>query len=108
MVANGVIEPVRSAGFGPPLGVDPNADYRGVTVPLHPGDLVVLYTDGVTDALNGDFEPFGEDRLRKALSSSPPEAEASGKAIMAAVNEFARGPTQYDDITIVCFGRDAV
>ena len=105
--ASGAIEPVRFAGFGPPLGVDPNAVYRSVTVPLHPGDLVVLYTDGVTDALDGDSQPFGEDRLRKALSGSPPGAAAAGEAIMAAVNAFARGPTQYDDITIVCFGRVA-
>jgi phosphoserine phosphatase RsbU/P len=103
--ASGGIEAVRCTGFGPPLGVDPNAVYRSMTVPLQPGDLVVLYTDGVTDALNADAEPFGEDRLRTALSASPPGAAKAGEAIMAAVNEFARGPTQYDDITIVCFGR---
>jgi hypothetical protein len=45
--------------------------------------------------------------LRTALSASPPGANAAGEAIMAAVNAFVRGPTQYDDITIVCFERVA-
>jgi serine phosphatase RsbU (regulator of sigma subunit) len=105
--ASGAIEAVRCGGFGPPLGVDPRAVYRSVTVRMQPGDLVVLYTDGVTDALNGHSQPFGEDRLRKVLSTAPAGAAAAGEAIIASVNDFARGPTQYDDITIVCFGRVA-
>ena len=78
-----------------------------MTVPLHAGDLVVLYTDGVTDAVDGDYQPFGEDRLRSVISASQPRAEAVGEAIVAAVSAFARSPTQHDDITIVCFGRVA-
>jgi serine phosphatase RsbU (regulator of sigma subunit) len=105
---SGKIEAIRSKGFGPPLGVDPKAVYGSLTVPLHPGDLVVLYTDGVTDAVNANLEPFGEDRLRNTLSASPPGAAPTGEAILAALNDFARGPTQADDITIVCFGRLAV
>jgi phosphoserine phosphatase RsbU/P len=105
--AKGAIEAVHCGGFGPPLGVDPRAVYRGVTVSLQPGDLVVLYTDGVTDALDGDYQPFGDDRLRKTISDSRPGAAAAGEDIVAAISDFARGPTQYDDITIVCFARVA-
>jgi serine phosphatase RsbU (regulator of sigma subunit)/pSer/pThr/pTyr-binding forkhead associated (FHA) protein len=105
--AGGAIEPLRFPGFGPPLGVDPRADYRSMTVALQPGDLVVLYTDGITDAVNGTSEPFGEDRLRKVIAASQAGAAVAGEAILAAVSDFARGLTQHDDITIVCIERTA-
>ena len=103
--ASGAIESVHTEGAGPPLGVEPHAVYLPVTVPLQQGDVVILYTDGVTDAQNGDNESFGEERLRQTLSQARQGAAAAGEAIVAAVNDFARGPTQFDDITIVCFGR---
>ena len=91
-------------GAGPPLGVDPCV-YRPVTISLQPGNLVVLYTDGVTDAMDGDCQPFGEQRLRQTLAGASPGAAAAGEAIQAAVRDYSTGRTQFDDITIVCFGR---
>jgi phosphoserine phosphatase RsbU/P len=87
--------------------VVPDAIYRSVTIALRPGDLVVLYTDGVTDAMDENNQPFGEVRLQRALAGARGGAAEAGEAIIAAVNDFARGPTQFDDITIVCFGRVA-
>jgi serine phosphatase RsbU (regulator of sigma subunit) len=49
--------------------------------------------------------PFGDERLRKAISGAHRGVAATGEAILAAVKDFARGPTQFDDMTIVCFGR---
>jgi sigma-B regulation protein RsbU (phosphoserine phosphatase) len=103
--ASGEIEAIVSEGEGPPLGVEPQAVYLPTTISLQPGDVVVLYTDGVTDAMDDESEPFGEERLRQTLAAAPPEAAAAGEAILAAVRNHATGPTQFDDITIICFGR---
>jgi len=103
--AGGAIEPVVCDGVRLPLGVAPRAVYRPVTISLQPGDLVVLYTDGVTDAMDGDDQPFGEQRLRQTLAGAIPGAAAAGEAIRAAVRDHSTGRTQFDDITIVCFGR---
>ncbi len=103
--AGGVIESVVSRGGGLPLGVDPKSEFPPVTVALEPGNLVVLYTDGVTDARDSDDNSFGEERLRQALAAAPAGAAAAGEAILAAVRHHSHGPTQFDDITIICFSR---
>ncbi len=74
-------------------------------VPLEPGDLVVLYTDGVTESMNQDRQEFGVERLKKVLAAAPESAAAAGEAILGAVREHAIGRSQSDDITIVCFER---
>jgi sigma-B regulation protein RsbU (phosphoserine phosphatase) len=103
--ASGTIEAVGRSGAGLPLGVSPEAVYRPVSVPLEPGDLVVLYTDGVTESMDRDRQPFGVDRLTAVLRAAPPGVAAAGEAILAAVREHAVGRSQSDDITIVCFER---
>jgi serine phosphatase RsbU (regulator of sigma subunit) len=103
--AAGAIEAVGRAGAGPPLGVDAHAVYRPVTIALEPGDLVVLYTDGVTDALNREDQPFGEERLLQTLAAAPQGAAAAGEAILASVRDHSTGRKQFDDITIVGFSR---
>jgi serine phosphatase RsbU (regulator of sigma subunit) len=103
--AGGVIEAVGREGAGPPLGVDEHADYRPVSVALEPGDLVLLYTDGVTEAMDRDGQPFGEERLRQTLARAPRGAVAAGEAVLAAVRDHSPGPIQFDDMTIVGFGR---
>jgi serine phosphatase RsbU (regulator of sigma subunit)/pSer/pThr/pTyr-binding forkhead associated (FHA) protein len=104
--ASGAVEPVERSGAGPPLGVTPRAVYKPVSVALAPGDLVVLYTDGVTDSMDRDRQPFGIERLKQATSAAPKGPAAVGEAILAAVQEHAAGRSQYDDITIVCFERE--
>ena len=81
------------------------AVYRPVAVALEPGDLVVLYTDGVTESLDRDRQPLGVERLTAALAAAPQGVAAAGEAILAAVREHAVGRSQSDDITIVCFER---
>jgi serine phosphatase RsbU (regulator of sigma subunit)/pSer/pThr/pTyr-binding forkhead associated (FHA) protein len=105
--ASGAIESVGRAGAGPPLGVIAASRYRPVAVSLEPGDLVVLYTDGVTDSMDRERQPFGTARLKEVLAAAPPGAAAAGEAILAAVREHSVGRSQTDDITIVCFERSA-
>ena len=75
---------------GPPLGVDAHAVYRPVTVPLAPGDLVVLYTDGVTEA-HGPDGLFGEERLKATLAAN------AGQPAAHVAAEVARAVADYRD-----------
>ncbi len=65
------------------------------------GDILLLYTDGVTEAINPDGELFGEDRLLAWASQSHHLSESLPEAIFAAVREFEAGANQADDITCV-------
>jgi sigma-B regulation protein RsbU (phosphoserine phosphatase) len=103
--ASGTIEAVGRSGAGLPLGVSADAVYRPVAVPLEPGDLVVLYTDGVNESMNLDRQPFGEERVKEVLAATKGGVAASGEAILAAVRDYSAGGSQYDDITVVCFQR---
>ena len=92
---------------GTPLGIDVSRAYRSITVALGPGDVVVLYSDGVTNARDRHDESFGEHRLREALAQAPQGVAAVGEAVLATVHDHASGRSQFDDITLVCFGRNA-
>ena len=103
--ASGTIEAVGRSGAGLPLGVSADAVYRPVAVPLDPGDLVVLYTDGVNESMNLDRQPFGEARVKEVLATTKGSPAASGEAILAAIRDYSTGRSQHDDITVVCFQR---
>jgi len=64
---SGEIIPLGSDNF--PVGMFDTAEYATSRIQLHPGDCVVMYTDGVTEAVNPSNELFGEDRLRKTVES---------------------------------------
>jgi phosphoserine phosphatase RsbU/P len=85
---------------GLPLGVLPEADYATREIVLGPGDRLVLYTDGVTEASTEDGAEFGEARLEAAIDAlrqSTPLAMVDG--IVERVDAFAAGAPQADDIT---------
>lgn len=83
---------------GPPLGVIPSARYRVQTAALKPGDLIYLYTDGVTEAINAENEQFGVKRLADFVSSEP-RPEALCRRTKEVVDAFAGEREQFDDIT---------
>jgi serine phosphatase RsbU (regulator of sigma subunit) len=74
-------------------------------VSLAPGDSVILYTDGVTEARNPAGELYGVERLYQAIQAAPPGASGPGPALAGDVRRFAGDRPQADDLTIVCFGR---
>ena len=85
--------------------------YKEQTVQLEKGDILYLYTDGVTEAMDTDEELYGEDRLQKLLSFGedyPEPSEENGivepvcDAVLADIRKFTKGAEQSDDITMLC------
>ena len=88
------------------LGIMPELSYNQNCVTLSPGDTVICYTDGVTEAMNGEGEQFGIERLRQTFLESPPlDARDAVQKIFEAVNDFADGTIQSDDITCLTLSR---
>ena len=91
---------LREGGFV--LGFLPDQEYRQMTQLIDPGDIIVLYTDGVTEVFNGQDELFGEDRLKKIISDTKHLSAKEIKLhIIEAVQNFAPDTEQQDDITLV-------
>ena len=89
------------------LGVMPGFDYYQHSHQLAPGDTVVLYTDGVTEAINSEEEQLGLHRLREAFEQNPPQdAEDAGHRVIDLVNDFAGDVPQFDDTTCLVLRRE--
>jgi len=86
---------------GPVIGLLRECYQQG-SFPLEPGDLVVLFTDGVSESMNARDEDWGEDRLIEFAKTchGPPALEAMTR-ILAAAEAFAGGASQHDDMTLV-------
>ena len=88
------------------LGIVSDLAYGQNSVVLDHGDTLVLYTDGVTEAMNGEGEQFGIERLRKVFSNrAPKDANEAAHKIFEAVSTFADGAAQSDDITCLTLRR---
>ena len=91
---------------GVALGIAPDQKFPSRTVQLEPGDTVVLYTDGITEAMNGVGEQFGVHRMRDVLSASPPKgSEQAAQSMFGAVRTFVGETPQSDDITCLALHR---
>ncbi|MEZ5287995.1 MAG: PP2C family protein-serine/threonine phosphatase [Vicinamibacterales bacterium] len=92
----------RLEADGVPVGLFDFAAYTSSRLALDPGDTVVLYSDGVTEAHNVEGEEFGEERLIDVITSNQgrPAADVL-QEIVDAVQEFAHGAEQYDDVTVL-------
>lgn len=90
---------------GPPLGVDIADSYPLWRGRLQPGDALVAYTDGISEALDSGQNAFGSERL---LSGLPAGADARGlcDALVTAAHRFAAGAAQSDDITVLALSFD--
>ena len=105
--ANGRIEEHGADDAGFPLGIAADAVYRQVSLELEPGDVVLIYSDGVTDALNARGERYDSTRsprLRERLGLASEGPRATGRTIVRDLQDFSEGYPQFDDITLLCFG----
>jgi sigma-B regulation protein RsbU (phosphoserine phosphatase) len=87
---------------GAAIGLVEDFEVTAQEVALTPGDLLVFYTDGVTEAANGDDEPFGEERLAAVvLEQADSPARAVVHALRDALHEFTGGEPLADDATML-------
>jgi phosphoserine phosphatase RsbU/P len=97
---SGDVEMLTTPGI--PLGIQPAEELPEKQVQLHPGDLVLFYTDGVTEAVNHDSHPYGEERLITYLRSvGTLSAENVADGVLNEVHSWAGDAPQFDDITVM-------
>lgn len=87
---------------GPVLGVLPDARYEQAKLQVSPGDLLVMYSDGLVEAINSHGEEYGEGRLRELLAAlTEKSADDIRRAILASLATFSGTAELRDDLTIV-------
>jgi serine phosphatase RsbU (regulator of sigma subunit) len=104
---NGTVEEFGEEVAGFPLGIIPESDYKQTELKLSPGDVVAVFSDGVTDARNLREELYDSRenrRVLRKLAETQGGPEAVGRAILQDIREFSSGHVQVDDITLICFG----
>ena len=93
-----------SAAGGAPLGMLKGMKFVQDTVKLDKGDAVVLYTDGIVEAMNAKDELYGYERFEALIKAVPNDPEQLKTAIVDGVGRFTGLAAQHDDLTLVCFG----
>jgi sigma-B regulation protein RsbU (phosphoserine phosphatase) len=95
------------SGFGQPLGLFDDVSVDRSKVKLNPGNVLVLYTDGITDARDTRKERFGVKRLRESLRKmGPDDAQGIGNGLWSVIESYRGAEEQTDDITIFVLMRD--
>lgn len=104
MQPNGNFQPLL--GHGMALGILPEAQMKSYSIALRPGETIIFYTDGVTEALNEDFDEFGLERLQVAARTA---ARQPAPAIVRQITDNIRDHTgqtpQFDDMTLIILKR---
>jgi sigma-B regulation protein RsbU (phosphoserine phosphatase) len=98
---SGAVEQIKATGV--PIGMFPNATWREESVVMEQGDLLCVYSDGITEALDAADEEFGLERLSRLLTSDPPGKICD--SVFDAVSGFAGEAPQYDDQTLLLLRR---
>jgi phosphoserine phosphatase RsbU/P len=101
LIRRGVAEDVFTEGSYP-VGLVPEAEYTAVCLKLEPGDTLVLFSDGVTEAMDPAEQLFGVPRLKEVLTGhlQTPLDELQ-RVVLESVENFARGASQADDLTLL-------
>ena len=87
---------------GPLIGIVESAEFKLSTMRLQPGETLLLYTDGITEAFNSEGKMFTDKRLIEALSGSTAQtSDALVDSLIQTVDDFCQGTDQSDDITVV-------
>ena len=99
---DGEVRPLRATG--PLLTLDPNGEYTSRELPLEPGDLLLMYTDGLAEARQGE-QLFGEERIANILRRDPGQnAEVLCKSLLESARDFSNSPLM-DDVAILAVRR---
>jgi sigma-B regulation protein RsbU (phosphoserine phosphatase) len=101
LIRHGVAEDVFTEGSYP-VGLVPEAEYTAVGLKLEPGDTLVLFSDGVTEAMDPAEQLFGVPRLKEVLTGHmQTPLEELQKIVLESVENFAHGASQADDLTLL-------
>ncbi|HJQ38569.1 MAG TPA: PP2C family protein-serine/threonine phosphatase [Thermoanaerobaculia bacterium] len=103
--SSGALQALSSWGF--PLGVRRREVFREHKVSFEPGDRIILYSDGLIEAIDDDGDPFGFERFEKTiLASGSLSADEIKKNVLAAIRKFTRNRPPEDDQTLVVVAFD--
>jgi serine phosphatase RsbU (regulator of sigma subunit) len=105
--ASGDVEPVGQTITAFPLGIEDEVEYKQCAVPLGSGDLLLMHTDGIPDAMNPAGEFYGAARLRAQIAAEATDASNLGRRILAEVRQFISTRPQTDDMCLTIFRRSA-
>jgi sigma-B regulation protein RsbU (phosphoserine phosphatase) len=101
LIRQGVAEDVFTEGSYP-VGLVPEAEYTAVCLKLEPGDTLVLFSDGVTEAMDPAEQLFGVPRLREVLNGQlQTPLDELQRMVLESVENFSRGASQADDLTLL-------
>ena len=101
LIRRGIAEEAFTEGSFP-VGLVPEAEYLATRIKLEPGDTLVLFSDGVTEAMNPSEELFGVARLREVLNGQmQTPLDQIQKCVLESVENFSRGASQADDLTLL-------
>ncbi len=99
---NGAWRVFRLADGGPVVGLLAGAAYKQQMLHLLPGDILLAFTDGISEAMNAAEDEWGEDRMiAEAQAHAGLNAEELLQRLFRAADAFAAGAPQHDDMTIV-------
>jgi sigma-B regulation protein RsbU (phosphoserine phosphatase) len=101
--ATGQVEKLPGKGIA--LGVSLEAIYKDIYLDLAPGDSLVAYTDGVTDAYSPTNKSYEMEQFKTAIGSAPAHAEALLDYLQSTLVEWVKQAPNYDDITLLAIGR---
>lgn len=99
------VEAVGEDEAGVPLGVDAEAKYNEVSIPLAAGESVTVFTDGISEAMDTQNRLYGLERLRGLVGGEAAGVSALGSQILDDVKKFVGTRPQSDDMCLICFGR---
>ena len=101
--ASGQVEKLPGQGIA--MGVNPAATYEDISLDLAPGDSLVAFTDGVTDANSPSNQSYDMVQLRRAISLAPAHPEALLGYLQSTLVDWVKEAPNYDDITLLAIGR---
>lgn len=98
----------RTSIDGVPIGIMEEVEYKQAKVKLSPGDMVILYTDGVTEMRNPEKEEYGLGRVKNLLIENHNlNADEFAALLVEDVDRFRNGASQHDDMTMLVFKRES-
>ncbi len=103
---SGVVEQLGMEEAGPPLGYDAQQEYGACVVALEPGDAIVLYTDGISEASTPGGTFYGMKRVTNLVARASRDVATMGRQIVSDVERFRQETPQSDDICLLCFARE--